>query len=50
MGWYAGNPTPTQQSPQLNFDCTAQFITPNVLLTAGHCLKDFETPPARGTI
>jgi hypothetical protein len=25
--------------------CTAQFIKPNVLLTAGHCLKDLQTTP-----
>ena len=25
--------------------CTAQFITPKVLLTAGHCIKDLETNP-----
>ena len=25
--------------------CTAQFIAPQVLLTAGHCIKDLETNP-----
>jgi hypothetical protein len=38
-------PTPTQQSPKSISMCTAQFITPNVLLTAGHCLKDLPSNP-----
>jgi hypothetical protein len=33
-------PNPTPQSPNSLTICTAQFITPTVLLTAGHCLQD----------
>ena len=33
-------PTPTPQAPNSVTTCTAQFITPTVLLTAGHCLQD----------
>ncbi len=39
-------PTPTQKQPGLLSGCTAQFIAPQVLLTAGHCVKDLETNPA----
>lgn len=39
-------PTPTQQQPGLLTGCTAQFIAPSVLLTAGHCIKDLETNPS----
>ncbi len=39
-------PTPTQKQPGLLSGCTAQFIAPQVLLTAGHCIKDLETNPA----
>lgn len=38
-------PTPTQKQPGLLSGCTAQFIAPQVLLTAGHCIKDLETSP-----
>ncbi len=38
-------PTPTKEQPGLLAGCTAQFITPKVLLTAGHCIKDLETNP-----
>ncbi len=38
-------PTPTQKQPGLLSGCTAQFIAPQVLLTAGHCIKDLETNP-----
>jgi hypothetical protein len=38
-------PNPTQQYPNETINCTAQFITPSVLLTAGHCLKDLPSNP-----
>jgi hypothetical protein len=38
-------PAPTQQSPNLANLCTGQFITPNVVLTAGHCIKDLPSVP-----
>jgi hypothetical protein len=38
-------PSPTQRSPNNAVMCTAQFIKPNVLLTAAHCLKDLQTNP-----
>jgi hypothetical protein len=38
-------PSPTAQHPNESFLCTAQFIRPNVLLTAGHCLKDLPSNP-----
>lgn len=34
------NPTPTKRSPDQYEYCTGQFITANVVLTAGHCLND----------
>jgi hypothetical protein len=39
------NPTPTQKDPAAYSYCTGQFITPNVVLTAGHCIKDLPTSP-----
>jgi hypothetical protein len=33
------NTTTTKNSPK-GWDCTAQFVKPNILLTAGHCLID----------
>ena len=39
-------PEPTPQAPNEIGLCTAQFIKPNVLLTAGHCLKDLPANPA----
>jgi hypothetical protein len=39
-------PNPTQQHPNQTLDCTAQFITPSVILTAGHCLRDLPANPA----
>jgi hypothetical protein len=33
-------PNATPQSPNSIIVCTAEFITPTVLLTAGHCLQD----------
>ena len=38
-------PNPTQQHPNQISMCTAQFIKPNVLLTAGHCVKDLPSSP-----
>lgn len=38
-------PNPTQQDPNNATLCTAQFITPNVLLTAAHCLKGLPDNP-----
>lgn len=38
-------PDPTPQQPALLSGCTAQFIAPKVLLTAGHCIKDLESNP-----
>lgn len=40
------NPTPTKDQPGLYQYCTGQFITPNVVLTAGHCIKDLPDNPA----
>jgi hypothetical protein len=37
------NPTPTAKNPNAVAYCTGQFIAPNVVLTAGHCVRDFET-------
>jgi hypothetical protein len=39
------NPTPTKTSPNAVEECTAEFIKPNVLLTAGHCVKDIVDTP-----
>ncbi len=38
-------PAPTKEHPTEVSECTAQFITPTVLLTAGHCLKDLPDNP-----
>jgi len=38
-------PAPTKQDPGLLSGCTAQFIAPSVLLTAGHCIKDLPDNP-----
>jgi hypothetical protein len=38
-------PNPTQKYPNETLDCTAQFIKPNVLLTAAHCVKDLPSNP-----
>jgi hypothetical protein len=38
-------PTPTPQQPNELTACTAQFIAPSVLLTAGHCIKDITDSP-----
>jgi len=39
------NPMPTAQNPDAYDYCTGQFITPKVVLTAGHCLKDLQNHP-----
>jgi len=39
-------PTPTNKQPHRITECTAEFIAPRVLLTAGHCIKNLETNPA----
>jgi hypothetical protein len=39
------NPTPTQKDPNRVNECTGQFIKPNIVLTAGHCVKDLVTSP-----
>jgi len=39
------NPTPTQKNPNAVSYCTGQFIKPNVVLTAGHCIKDLQENP-----
>jgi hypothetical protein len=38
-------PNPTTQSPNQIGMCSGQFIRPNVVLTAGHCIKDLQTNP-----
>jgi len=38
-------PNPTPQDPGAGGYCTAQFIAPKVLLTAGHCIKDLQASP-----
>ena len=40
------NPVPTKQDPNLVDECTGQFIRPNVVLTAAHCLKDLTSNPS----
>jgi hypothetical protein len=39
------NPTPTKKDPNLVSECTGQFIRPNVVITAGHCIKDLPDNP-----
>jgi hypothetical protein len=38
-------PDPTDKSPNLIELCTAEFITPSVVVTAGHCLRDLSEKP-----
>ena len=39
------NPTPTKDDPNLVAACTGQFIKPNIVLTAAHCIKDLPENP-----
>ncbi len=39
------NPTPTKDDPHLVSACTGQFIKPNIVLTAAHCIKDLPENP-----
>ena len=39
-------PHPTKDKPNQGTSCTAQFIAPRVLLTAGHCIKDLPPDPS----
>jgi hypothetical protein len=39
------NPVPTQKSPNAYDACTGQFIKPNIVLTAAHCIKDLPDNP-----
>jgi hypothetical protein len=38
-------PDPSPGHPNAIAECTAQFITPKVLITAGHCLRDLASKP-----
>jgi hypothetical protein len=38
-------PNPTKQHPNQVAECTGQFIKPNVVLTAAHCIKDIVDNP-----
>src|SRR5580693_1722725 len=38
-------PNPTQQYPKQVAECTGQFIKPNIVLTAAHCIKDIVDNP-----
>lgn len=39
-------PHPTKDHPTQGTSCTAQFIAPRVLLTAGHCISDLPPDPS----
>jgi hypothetical protein len=39
-------PDPTDKDPDSIVECTGQFIKPNVVLTAAHCLRDLPTNPS----
>lgn len=39
------NPTPTQNKPGQFDGCSGQFIKPNIVLTAAHCIKNIATNP-----
>jgi hypothetical protein len=47
---HTGNPSiapnPTQQHPNQVAECTGQFIKPNIVITAAHCIKDITDNPA----
>jgi hypothetical protein len=38
-------PAPTTDHPNQVAECTAQFIAPNVIITAAHCLRDLADNP-----
>ncbi len=38
-------PHPTKDKPKQGTSCTAEFIAPRVLLTAGHCIEDLPPDP-----
>ena len=38
-------PDPTDKDPRSIVECTGQFIKPNVVLTAAHCLRDLADKP-----
>jgi Trypsin len=38
-------PNPTKQYPKQVAECTGQFIKPNIVLTAAHCIKDIADNP-----
>ena len=38
-------PDPTDKDPRAIVECTGQFIKPNVVLTAAHCLRDLADKP-----
>lgn len=38
-------PDPTDNDPRAIIECTGQFIKPNVVLTAAHCLRDLADNP-----
>jgi hypothetical protein len=38
-------PNPTKEHPNQVAECTGQFIKPNIVLTAGHCIKDIVDNP-----
>ena len=40
------NPIPTQKNPNFVDECTGQFIRPNVVLTAAHCVKSLQPNPS----
>ena len=45
MGRDGDQSDPDAKNPDADVQCTGQFITPNVVLTAGHCLKDLPDDP-----
>jgi hypothetical protein len=40
------SPNPTKDHPNQVAECTGQFIKPNIVLTAAHCIKDVTDNPA----